>query len=49
VTVKTGWRIGNLIRKLITKSEDFDMLRGHIEVDEAFIGGRAVGAAVMGT
>jgi len=40
VTYKTAYRIGQQIRDL-TKAADFDgLLRGHIEADEAFVGGR---------
>jgi transposase-like protein len=40
VTYKTAYRIGQQIRDL-TKKADFDgMLRGHIEADEAYVGGR---------
>jgi len=43
VTYKTAWRIGQQIRKL-TEAADFDaLLQGHIEVDEAYIGGRRPG------
>jgi transposase-like protein len=41
VTVKTGWRMGKQIRELITKTQDFDQLQGHIEIDETYIGGRS--------
>lgn len=44
VTVKTGWRIAKQVRELIGRADDFSMLQGHVEVDEAFIGGRAYGA-----
>lgn len=40
VTVKTGWRIANRIRKLIGSTQNFDLMQGHVELDEAFIGGR---------
>jgi transposase len=39
VTYKTAWRMGQQIRKLMTKADGFDMLQGHIEADEAFVGG----------
>lgn len=40
VTYKTAYRIGQQIRKL-TKAADFDgMLSGHVECDEAYVGGR---------
>jgi transposase len=40
VTYKTGYRIGQQIRDLTAKADFSEMLRGHIEMDEAFIGGR---------
>ncbi len=44
VTYKTAWRIGHQIRKLMAKADGFEMLKGHVEADEAFIGGKAHGA-----
>ncbi|MBA3526792.1 MAG: IS1595 family transposase [Sphingomonas sp.] len=44
VTYKTAYRIGMQIRKLAEKANNFDeLLSGHVEIDEAYIGGRAVG------
>lgn len=44
VTYKTGWRIGNQIRELTMKAQSFDaLLSGHIELDEAYVGGRRSG------
>lgn len=43
VTYKTAWRIGTKIRELMTKADGFTMLQGHIEADEAYIGGRRPG------
>jgi len=40
VTYKTAWRMGQQLRLLISASEEFRMLKGHVEADEAFIGGR---------
>jgi transposase-like protein len=43
VTYKTGYRIGMQIRKLMG-SADFDgLLAGHIQADEAYVGGRRSG------
>lgn len=43
VTYKTAWRIGQQIRKL-TMVADFDaLLSGHVELDEAYVGGRRSG------
>lgn len=40
VTYKTAWRMGAQIRELMT-SADFDgLLRGHVECDEAYVGGK---------
>jgi transposase len=33
VTKKTGWRIGQQIRKLMTKADGFTVLQGHVEID----------------
>lgn len=43
VTVKTGWRIAKQIRDLIGKADNFDMLQGHVELDEAYVGGHRPG------
>jgi transposase-like protein len=43
VTYKTGWRIGHQIRDLMAKANGFEMLRGHVEADESYVGGRAPG------
>jgi len=40
VTYKTAWRMGQQLRLLISASEEFRMLKGHVEADETFIGGR---------
>ena len=39
VTYKTAWRMGQHIRMLIEKADRFDLLTGHIEIDEAYVGG----------
>jgi transposase len=39
VTYKTAWRMGQQIRKLMIKADGFEMLKGHIEIDEAYVGG----------
>jgi transposase-like protein len=39
VTYKTAWRMGDQIRQLMAKADGFEMLRGHVEADEAYIGG----------
>ena len=44
VTYKTAWRIGQQIRQLTSKAISFDaLLSGHVELDEAYVGGRASG------
>tara|TARA_R110002167_G_scaffold68149_2_gene192594 strand:+ start:540 stop:1220 length:681 start_codon:yes stop_codon:yes gene_type:complete len=43
VTYKTAWRIGHQIRDLMAKADGFEMLRGRIELDEAYVGGRRSG------
>jgi transposase-like protein/predicted RNA-binding Zn-ribbon protein involved in translation (DUF1610 family) len=40
VTYKTAYRMGQQIRDLTTKADGTGLLRGHIEMDEAYIGGR---------
>src|SRR5438477_6311111 len=44
VTYKTAYRIGIQIRKLMEQSEGFTgLLGGHVEMDEAYVGGRRSG------
>lgn len=43
VTYKTAWRMGMKIRELIASTENFDMMAGHVEMDEAYVGGRRSG------
>lgn len=43
VTYKTAYRMGQQIRDLMTATDGFEMLRGHVEVDETLVGGRAIG------
>lgn len=50
VTYKTAWRMGQQIRILMQRAEGFEMLQGHVEMDEAYVGGyrpgkRGAGAA----
>jgi transposase len=40
VTYKTAWRIGHQIRDLMGKVDSFQTLKGHVEIDEMFFGGR---------
>ncbi|MGB4100516.1 MAG: IS1595 family transposase [Alphaproteobacteria bacterium] len=39
VTYKTAWRMGQQIRVLMEKADGFNMLQGHVELDEAYVGG----------
>lgn len=44
VTYKCAYRIGQQIRELTMKAQSFDaLLSGHIELDEAYVGGRRSG------
>ena len=43
VTYKTAWRIGHQIRDLMAKADGFEMLKGHVELDEAYVGGKRSG------
>lgn len=43
VTYKTAWRMGHQIRILMANTDGFAMLKGHVEADEAYIGGRRSG------
>jgi transposase len=44
VTYKTAYRIGMQIRKLTENTQNFDtLLSGHVEMDEAYVGGRVSG------
>jgi transposase-like protein len=39
VTYKTAWRMGQQIRVLMAKADGFEVLMGHVEADEAYVGG----------
>jgi transposase len=43
VTYKTAWRMGHQIRKLTIKADGFETLKGHVELDEAYVGGHRPG------
>ncbi|WP_424362994.1 IS1595 family transposase [Methylocystis parvus] len=43
VTYKCAYRIGMQIRKLMATADGFEMLKGHVELDEAYVGGRRSG------
>src|ERR1700691_3173147 len=40
VTYKTAYRMGMQIRKLMGSVDEFVALKGHVEIDETFVGGR---------
>ena len=48
VTYKTAWRMGHEIRKYMAKVDGDGTLDGIVELDEAYIGGRAVGGKKKG-
>jgi transposase-like protein len=43
VTYKTAWRMGQQIRDLMGSADEFVALKGHVEIDEAYVGGRRSG------
>ena len=43
VTYKTAWRMGQQIRTLMGDADDFAMMQGHVEADEAYVGGKRSG------
>jgi len=43
VTYKTAWRMGQQIRTLMGNADGFAMLQGHVELDEAYVGGKRSG------
>lgn len=43
VTYKTAWRMGQQIRVLMAKADGFEKLKGHVEADEAYVGGHRPG------
>ena len=43
VTYKCAWRMGQQIRSLMSKADGFEMLSGHVELDEAYVGGKRPG------
>jgi transposase-like protein len=48
VTYKTAWRMGQQIRQLMAKADGFAMLKGHVELDEAYVGGHRPGPVGRG-
>lgn len=43
VTYKTAWRMGHQIRELMADTNGFALLQGHVEADEAYVGGKRPG------
>ena len=43
VTYKTAWRMGQQIRDLMGTVDGFEVLKGHVELDEAYVGGHRLG------
>jgi len=43
VTYKTAWRMGQQIRMLMAKADGFQEMQGHVEIDEAYMGGERHG------
>jgi hypothetical protein len=43
VTYKTAWRMGQQIRKLMANANGFEILSGHVEIDESYVGGHRPG------
>lgn len=43
VTYKTAWRMGQKIRELTQRADAVEMLCGHVELDEAYVGGKRSG------
>lgn len=43
VTYKTAWRMGQHIRILMAKADGFELLKGHVELDETYVGGKRSG------
>lgn len=43
VTYKCAWRMGQQIRKLMGSADEFEILKGHVELDEAYVGGHRPG------
>ncbi len=43
VTYKTAWRMGQQIRQLMDGADEMATLKGHIEIDETYVGGHRPG------
>ena len=48
ISVKSAWRMGHVIRQYMAKVDGDGMLDGHVEMDEAYIGGRKRGGKAKG-
>jgi transposase-like protein len=43
VTYKCAYRMGQQIRLLMSRADNFEVLKGHVEIDETLLGGRKSG------
>jgi transposase-like protein len=43
VTYKCAWRMGQQVRILMERADGFELLQGHVELDEAYVGGARPG------
>ena len=48
VTYKTAWRMGQQIRMLMKRAESFEIMQGHVELDEMYVGGHRKGPSGRG-
>jgi transposase-like protein len=48
VTYKTAYRMGQQIRDLMSKANGLEMLQGHVEIDETYVGGYRPGTRGRG-
>lgn len=48
VTYKTAWRIGHHVRMLMAKADGFEVMQGHVEADETYVGGVRKGTGTTG-
>ena len=47
-TYKTAWRMAHELRKLMAQADEHGPLSGHVEIDEAYIGGKRKGGKHKG-
>ena len=48
VTYKTAWRMADKLRELMKQAQQKESMSGHVEVDEAYFGGRSKGKVGRG-